>query len=84
MWLKLLSLVSGFTNVLLVQEFYLESSLILLNKKKLTLKMKLNYFFTLKKIILLLNAKEKKFIASFSSYNLRKLQNFDILVTFLK
>ena len=46
--------------------------------------MKQNYFFTLKKIILLLNAKEKKFIASFSSYNLRKLQNFDILVTFLK
>ena len=47
--------------------------------------MKQNYFFTLKKFILLLNAKEKKkFIASFSSYNLRKLQNFDILVTFLK
>lgn len=68
MWLKLLSLVSGLPDVLLDQEFYMESSLILLNeKKKLTLKMKQNSFFTLKKIILLLNAKEKKFIASFSS-----------------
>lgn len=68
MWLKLLSPVSGLTDVLLDQEFYMESSLILLNeKKKLTLKMKQNSFFTLKKIILLLNAKEKKFIASFSS-----------------
>ena len=33
MWLKLLSLVSGLTDVFLDQEFYIELSLILLNKK---------------------------------------------------
>ena len=60
MWLKLLSLVSGFTNVLLVQEFYIESSLILLNKKKINIENETKLFFYIKKNYIIIECKRKK------------------------
>lgn len=60
MWLKLLSPVSGLTDVLLDQEFYMESSLILLNEKNINMENETKFFFYIKKNYIIIECKRKK------------------------